>query len=130
MTYSYSAAHLSQPLHRLRLEIGDTQSTRPLLQDEEILQVISEESAFNIQVSRCCHLICAKLAGDPEYYRLGTFRESFVETYKRYKEMAERYAGRGTGEPWAGSIEAGFKSATELDTSLVSPKIKKGMHDA
>ena len=42
MSFSYDETALDTELNRIRLEIGDTNSDRPLLDDEEIEQVISE----------------------------------------------------------------------------------------
>jgi len=130
MTFSYDAASLSTALYRIRLEIGDTDSDRPLLQDEEIEQILTEQSTFNLRVSACCHLICSIFAGKAEKYRIEDFSETRTEIYNRYKTMADRYSARGGGAPWMGSIEESFKTATEEDTSIVSPMFKRGMHDA
>lgn len=130
MTFTYNAAGLDTDLNRIRLEIGDTDSTRILLQDEEIEQILTEQSDFNLQVAACCRLICSLFAGKAERYRIEEFTESRREIYERYKEMANRYAAKGGGTPWAGSIDVDFKEATEEDTSLVTPLFKRGMHDA
>ena len=130
MTFSYNAAELATALNRIRLEIGDTDSDRPLLQDEEIEQILVEQSIFNLRVAACCHLICSIFAGKAEKYSIEDFSESRVEIYDRYKKMAEMYTARGGGAPWAGSIEDSFKTSTENDTSLIKPLFKRGMHDA
>ena len=130
MTFSYNVANLSADLNRIRLEIGDTDEDRPLLQDEEIEQIMVDESAFNMRVAGCCRLICSIFAGKAEKYSIEDFSETRVEIYYRYKAMAERYTARGGGAPWMGSIEESFKTTTEDDTSLVSPLFKRGMHDA
>lgn len=129
MTFSYDAAGLTTALNRIRLEIGDTDSDRPLLQDEEIERVIVEQGVFNLQVAVCCHLICSIFAGKAEKYNIEDFSETRKEIYNRYKEMATRYAARGGGAPWAGSIEGSFKTSTEDDTSLIKPLFKRGMHN-
>ncbi len=129
MTWSYDEASLDQPLNRIRLEIGDTDTDRQFLKDEEITEIISEESAFNLRIAKCCRLICAIFAGKPERFRIEEFTESLKEIYERYLAMAKKYEGLGGGVPWMGSIEDAFKDATELDTSLVKPSFKRGMHD-
>ena len=130
MTFTYDPAGLGTALYRIRLEIGDVDSSRILLQDEEIEQIISEKSTFNRRVAACCRLICAIFAGEPERYRIGNFQESQEEVYKRYLSMAERYEARGGGgAPWAGSISEDYKDTTEADTGIVDPRIKRGIHD-
>ncbi len=128
MTFSYDVNALDEPLYRIRLELGDTDSDRVLLQDAEIEQVISEQSVFEQRVVMCCKLIMAKFARHPEKLVLEGYEETTLEIYNRYKEMATEWAAK-SGYPWAGSIESDFKSATELDTTLVSSKFKLGMHD-
>ena len=130
MTFSYDVASLTTALYRIRLEIGDTDEDRPLLQDEEIEQILVEQSAFNLRVSACCHLICSIFAGKAERYEIEDFSETRKEIYNRYKVMAERYTARGGGAPWMGSVEESFKTTTEDDTSLVDPLFKRGMHNA
>lgn len=129
MTWSYDEISLDQPLNRIRLEIGDTDTDRQLLKDEEITEVISEESAFNLRVAKCCRLICAIFAGKPERFRIEEFAESQKEIYNRYEAMAKKYEALGGGAPWAGAIEVAYKEVTKLDTSLVKPSFKRGMHD-
>jgi len=129
MTWSYDEAALDQALNRIRLEIGDTNTDRQLLKDEEITEITTEESVFNLRVAKCCRLICALFAGKPERFRLEDFSESQKEIYNRFEAMAKRYEGLSGGAPWTGAIEESFKDATVLDTTLVSPSFKKGMHD-
>lgn len=131
MTWTYDEHALDQNLNRIRLEIGDTDTDRPLLKNEEIDLIISEVSNFNLRVAGCCRLICSLFAGKPERFRIEDFSESQKEIYDRYEKMAARYEARGGGggAPWTGSIEAAFKEATKLDTSLVKPLFKRGMHD-
>ena len=129
MTFTYDDTKLSEELYRIRLEIGDTDSNRPLLEDEEIEQVISEFDSFNQQAGKCCRLICSIFASEPSSVRLEGFSENFKETYDHFKKMAEHYERLGGSGPWAGSFDDAFKEATEADTSLVSPFFKRGMHD-
>ena len=129
MTFTYDPSGLSVALYRIRLEIGDVDSSRILLQDEEIEQVISEKSTFNKRVAMCCRLICALFSGEPERYKIGNFQESQEQIYVRYLAMAERYEARGGGSPWAGSISQDYKDSVTEDTDLVDARIKRGMHD-
>jgi len=129
MTFSYDVDELDTALNRIRLEIGDTDSNRPLLEDEEIEQVIEEFSTFNLRVAKCFRLICSLFASIPTSVRIEGFSENFAKAYEHFKDMAARYERFGGGGPWAGSIDVAFKEATELNTSLVSPSFKRGMHD-
>lgn len=125
MAFSYDSSALSITLNRVRLEIGDTDSDRVLLDDDEITQILSEESIFGLQVSKCCLLIASLFANKPERFRIEDFSESQKEIYERYIAMSEKYAALAGGSPWIGSIEKDFKAATEEDTSLVMPMFKR-----
>lgn len=127
MTFSYDETDLATELNKIRLWIGDVDGDDVLLQDEEIAYVQGDSSTFLKRVAACCRLICAKVARDVDY-KLSLLSEKATDVYKRYKAMAERFeAGSSRSYPWAGSVEVAFKKATEDDTSLVKPKIRKGM---
>jgi len=129
MAFTYDRNQLSVALNRIRLEIGDTDSKRPLLLDEEIGQILSEQSSFNLQVAMCCRLICSIFAGKPDRYRIENFTETLEEVFNRYKKMARRYAGMGGGTPWAGSISDSWKTTVKADTDLVKPSFTRGLHN-
>jgi hypothetical protein len=129
MAWTYDETALDTPLNRMRLAIGDTLSNRPLLKDEEITKILSEETEFYVQAAACCHLICALFAGKPERFRLEEYTESLRTIYDRYEKMATKFAGRSGGSPWAASIDVAEKDATVLDTTLVTPLFKRGIHD-
>lgn len=128
MTFNYDSNALDVTLNRIRLELGDTDSDRVLLQDQEIERVISEQTNYAQQVVICCKLIAAKFARHPENLILEGYEETTKSIHDRYLAMAKEWSNR-SGYPWSGSIEDSFKEATELDTTLVHGKFKIGMHD-
>ena len=130
-TLSYNVNRLDLALNRIRLEIGDTDSDRPLLNDEEIEQIISEYDNFNMRVGKCCRLICSLFAAGPKSIKMEGFTETYGDSYVDFLKKATYYEslGGGGGTPWAGSTDVDFKDATEEDTSLVSPSFTRGMHD-
>uniref|UniRef100_A0A6M3M8X2 Uncharacterized protein n=1 Tax=viral metagenome TaxID=1070528 RepID=A0A6M3M8X2_9ZZZZ len=129
MTFTYDVSKLTEELNRIRLEIGDTDSNRPLLDDEEIEQIISEIDSFNQQVAKCCRLVCSLFASEPSSVRIEGFSENYKEAHDHFMKMAEHYERLGGGGPWSGSHDDAFKEATEANTSLVPPFFKRGMHD-
>jgi len=128
MTYTYDDTALDEDLNRIRLEIGDTNSKRQLLQDEEIEQIMEEQSTFPSRVARCCRLIASLFASKPQSIKLEGFSETTTAVFDRYIKLAKKYEAIGSA-PWAGSIDVDFKAATELDTSIVHPKFKLGLMD-
>lgn len=130
MSFSYDPTDLGDELNRLRLEIGDTDSNDPFLDDQEIVQVQSEKSSFFLRAAKCCDLICAKLARDVKI-KVGGFSEDAQKVYDRYREMSLKFSRSSSSSyPWAGSILVSDKEAIEDNTDLVKPKFKLGMHDA
>lgn len=129
MTFSYDPTALTEELNKIRLWIGDVDEDDILLQDEEIAYVQSDSSTFLRRVAACCRLICAKLARKVDY-KLSLLSEKASDTYERYKAMTKYYElNSSTSYPWMGSLDISLKKTTEDDTSLVKPKIKKGMMD-
>lgn len=129
MTWSYDSSKLDVVLNRVRLEIGDTDTNRQLLQNAEITQIVAEQGEFWNQCAACCRLICALFAGKPERFRLEEFTESRQKVYDRYKEMAKVFDAKGGGTPWSGGIEVDYKEAQELDITRTGPLFKRGIHD-
>ena len=128
MTFSYDENALSISLNRIRLEIGDTDEDRILLKDEEVEQIISEQTSFSLQVVACCKLIAAQFARHPEHIVLEGFEETTKEIYNRYVAMAKEWS-RKSGSPWAASIDVDLKESNELDTTTVQGRFKLGMHN-
>jgi hypothetical protein len=128
MSFTYDVDALSSStLYRIRLEIGDTDSDRVLLADEEITQIISEQSYYAQQVSACCRLIAAKFARHPQNLQLEGYEETTTEIYNRYMKMAKIW-GAKVGYPWSGAIFSDDKQTVEENTDLVKPSFKRGMH--
>ena len=129
MTFSYDSSALTTELNKIRLWIGDVVEDDVLLQDEEIAYVQSDSSTFLKRVAACCRLICAKLARRVDY-KLSLLSEKASDTYERYLAMTKYYElNSSTSFPWVGSIDKSLKEDVEDDTSLVKPKIRKGMMD-
>ena len=129
MTFSYDSDDLVTELNKIRLWIGDVDEDDAFLQDEEIAYVQDDSSTFLKRVAACCRLICAKIARKVDY-KLSLLTEQASKIYDRYKAMAVRFeAGSSRSYPWTGSVDVALKKANEDDTSLVKPKIRKGLMD-
>lgn len=126
MSFSYDLSDLSTEFNRLRLEIGDVDSNDYFLDDEEIMYVQSEKTSFYRRAAACCELICIKIARNVKT-KIGHFSEDSNEIYVRYKELAAKF--QAVDYPWSSSITISEKEGYEDDTSLVQPKMKKGIHD-
>ena len=88
MAFTYDASLLSSSeLYQVRLKIGDTNSADAKLQDEEINYAISITTSVLAAAIKCCNLIVAKYAGDPDY-SLGPHSVKASQRTKHYKELA------------------------------------------
>ena len=66
MTFTYNGNPAASPLEEVRFLVGDTDSTRPLLQDEEIEYVIAKWDPLfgstTLNAAVCCEVIAGNFA--------------------------------------------------------------------
>lgn len=101
MTWTYipqlltSAATVSS-LMKVRLIVGDTDTTRQQLQDEEIYFVLSAQPVVNYAAADCADLLSAKYA-----FQVNTenslLRISAAARHKHYSDLAKRLRAAGPG---------------------------------
>lgn len=89
MAFNYDASQLStSQLYQVRFTIGDTDSTDPLLQDEEINFVLSQKTTVLAASISCCESISAKYARMADY-SLGPYSIKASQKAERYKQLAK-----------------------------------------
>lgn len=133
MTWSYTTADLAtSEKDQIRLEIQDTNSAAPLLQDEEIQQAISVEHNFWGACARCCEIIARSLLlkADVRVGRGGT-QLVYSTAAKQYQEMATAFRKRAIAmnPPWAGGRSQSDKDSLARDTDTVQPIFTKTMQN-
>lgn len=64
MTFTYSSTSITTDLAKVRLEIGDTDSTDPLFTDEEIAVFLAAEVTVLKAAARACEVQSRKYARD------------------------------------------------------------------
>jgi len=127
MSFTYDKSKLDQSLYRIRLELGDTDSDRPLLQDEEINLSISLHSGLHKQVVHCCELIIARFSS--KFKRtMENYAEDPTSIVKFFTSLAEKHSSKG-GYPWVGGISKEEKTDIEDDTDLTKPFFTRGIND-
>lgn len=141
MTWTYNAASLSaSDRYKVRLLIGDVDTTRQQLQDEEIDWVLTEQAVVSYAAAACCDLLASKYA-----FLVNTensaLRLSAAARHKHYLELADRLrksagdlpGGDGTGVPlataYAGGMLKSDKETLEADEDLVTPLFDIGQDD-
>ena len=126
MSWSYSKDPTLSDLDAVRFEIGDTDITHPLLDDEEIEYALNVEPNIYSAAARCCEAISAKFARDADY-RLGPQAVQASQRAKAYADKAVELRRKGSmGKPYAGGIQKGEEA---LDKYLRQPAFKRGLMD-
>lgn len=133
MTWSYTlAAIATTPLYQVRLMIGDTVSSKPLLQDEEISFYITQDPSVWRAASRACRAIAGNFSRDADSVQ-GELKQVMSVRSKQYNTLAAQYANdavaRGGGLPYAGGISVFDKIQQELNPDRVEPQFNLGMDD-
>ena len=132
MTWSYNLADLAtSEKDQVRLEVGDTDVNRQLLQDEEIDQFITVERNFWAAAARACEAI-SRLFMSRADVRLGrSMQIAYVKMAGQYTTMACKLRAKalGTTPPWVGGMSVSDKIAYNQDSDLVAPLFSKTMQE-
>jgi hypothetical protein len=130
VSWSYSFNPGSTPKDQVRFLIGDTDSTDPLLQDEEIVWVLSKYNNSPINAAiRCCESVVGKfsrLANET----VGQVRIEFkqkAEGYMKLLTMLKTRLATEDATPYAGGISISDKITVNQNTDRVKPDFKKHM---
>ena len=146
MTWTYSLSLLgtsgvTAQMHRVRLLVGDTDSTRQQLQDEEIYFTLGQQSITNYAAADCADLLAAKYV-----FQVNTensqLRVSAAARHKHYVDLAKRLRASGPGEtpsglgagsiiaePYAGGTSVSKNDALADNTDNVLPPFAVGQDD-
>ena len=106
--------------NRVRLEIGDVDSTRPLFSDAEIDDIIAVETDVLPSAARACEVLATRFARDYDFSADGaSFHKSSIA--KMYSEMARKLRVRA----W-GSTTVQMKRKDAYSDSVTSEKATIG----
>ena len=136
MTFTYSLSDLSSTdtttLMRalVRLRIGDTDSTDPLLHDEELAPLIAASSSVPRIAVGAVRLILARLARDTDTSG-GGINTTRSAKFRQYQDLlAELDAEAALGAtPYLGGTSLARAQAIEADPDFKRPAFRVGMHD-
>lgn len=134
MAWTYDVTKLTDPtlgpLMRVRLLIGDTDTTDQQLQDEEIAYFLSTEANGTMAASKAARSIGSKLARQADK-QVGDLKISMSAISQKYVALADELRGRGMTYqiPSAGGIFVAETEANESNGSLRHNAIRRGMHD-
>lgn len=132
MSWSYSGDPQNSPLDQVRFLIGDTNSSVPLLSDEEILYLLNRENN-NIYAAAyyAAKAIVAKLSREYDQ-SVGAVRYSLSQRVKQYETLASNLKlmfESNSAVPYCGGISVSDKESREEDTDRVEPIFFRDLHD-
>lgn len=128
--YSYSGNPATSPKDLVRFLIGDTDSTEWLLQDEEIVYLLSlyNNAALNAAI-RAVETIMSKFSRLADE-SAGSVSVSFSQRSKSYREMLGTLRTRIATDdmtPLAGGISHAQKQTTVANNDRIQPDFSKRM---
>jgi hypothetical protein len=130
MSWSYSGDPSKSPKDEIRFIIGDTINADPILQDEEINFILSDNTSTADAAYAACLRIVAR------YSRLadttsGKEKIAYSQKVKQYQQLANiLWVDAGNIIiPYAGGVDRADKQSLEKDDSLVQPSFRRGMMD-
>lgn len=134
MSWSYDSS-LTEPLDQVRFMVGDTDSTKPQLQDEEIAFLIDSSGGAAAAAVSACRALAAKYARRV-HEEVGDLKLYNEQMFDQYSKLAEQLASQAviggaslSGMPSAGGVYVAEKEAYAADASIVQPSFSRGMHD-
>lgn len=133
MTWSYSITTLAAtPKDQVRLLIGDTLTTDPQMQDEEIAYYLTQRSSVYGAAAECCRTLQARFSRSVDQ-KGGDTETKYSQLAKAYGikaiEFEQKAAAAGAGKPYAGGISIADKQAQEQNTDRVAPQFQIGMDE-
>ena len=131
MTWTYaSTAPGATAKDKVRLRIGDTISTDPLLTDEEITALLGMYGDWQKASVEACRSIAAKFARQPDtkVSRVAFSNSQKAQMYLSMAKSIEAEMGMHVA-PWCGSISQDWKESEQDDDDRVEPSFARGMSD-
>lgn len=135
MTWSYSGDPSSSAGDTVHFLLGDTDSTDPLLQDEEIAFLISEwDGNLYFAAAAGAEKLAEQFArevsfsGDGANVDFSSLSTNYAAVAQRLRKLGRTQAGRGA-LPYAGGISQSDVDQVNADNDRVPTAISMGMHD-
>lgn len=129
MSFAYSTS-LATNKDKVRFRIGDTDSNRPLLSDEEIDAVLVSKPAVLPASIECVEAILAKIARDVDRNAAG-ISSSRSQAFNHYLELRGKLAREmlTESEMFVGGLSKAAKRSFESNPDFVQPSFGIGQFD-
>lgn len=133
MTWTYNVSGLAaSQMMQVRFATGDTISTDPQLQDEEINFALTQKPSVLGAAAYCCRALATKLAREADTVDKD-LRDSMSQRSRAYMLLANQLdvlAGKATFPiVYAGGISVSDKKRAENNNDRVKPQFNIGMED-
>lgn len=122
----YSSGSTIGVRDQIRLLIQDTQTTRQLLQDEEIDWYQTQEANVYHMAAACCESLVAR-AGGTKFKKISEFAVAYDVGFYRGLAVQLRARGDVCQVPYAGGISVADKLAQQRDPDWVQPAISRNI---
>lgn len=130
MSWSYDVG-LTAVKDQVRLLVGDTNISAPMLQDEEIQFFVSTEANVYRAAAYAATAISSLFRRKADSKQVGDLKIEYKTTADGYKKLADELKARGMmhQKPSAGGIKVTEQDAYENNTGLRHNAVKRAMHD-
>lgn len=133
MTWTYSTA-VTLDRDKVRLYIGDTNTSSQLFSDEEIAAMVTIQGSAILAAAALCDGLAAKFSRSVSFSVEG-LSISNSEKSDNYRKLASILRARATSDPgqmgpaYVGGISTAAMDAIETNTDRTHSETKIGMHD-
>lgn len=131
MTWSYSGNPASSSKDEVRFLAQDTVKTDPLLEDEEIDFLITQEGSAQKAAIKAAQTIMAKFARFVDE-SVGQVKKSFSQRFGHYRDLVDdlnRHAAMRGAVPFAGALTETQKDVQEDNDDRIDPIFTRDMND-
>lgn len=130
MSWTYSGDPSTSPKDAVRFTIGDTDSTDPILTDEEINYLLTLKNSVSGAAHESCQRIVAKYARLVDQ-TVGAVQTKYSQLVDQYTALANSLyvSNSAIAIPYAGGISITDSQSLQTDTSRVQPVFRKGLMD-
>ena len=135
MTWTYNPATLATSLlYQTRLLLGDTDSTDPLLADEELTYLLTVAPAPALAAAEAAGTLAARFAREADQ-SVGRLSESRSQRARAFEALAVRLRGQAARgltsavAPYLGGASIVDKNVDRADTDRVEPFFSRDQFD-
>jgi hypothetical protein len=127
MTWTYNPESIGTDLAKVRLLVGDTDTSDQQLTDEEIQFFIDGEQTIYMAAYRCALALVAEYARKVDK-EMGDLKILAAQRHRQYLQLAAELKKKNVpGIPSAGGVYQTEKDTLTDNTNWVKPFFKRGM---